>query len=216
MSSNWTKLFMMAALALITCTGCGDDENPDPMVPVGEWLYGIKTGKVTYLQTVWNSTGSSTTYNPVLTFDDYGKRIRVELQDDGDEVIYIFDETAQKGYILMVETKTYMEAPYVSAAGIRLRFMYYGDDLNSLWGYYPNYTKKANKTVAGKSCSVYSWSESGETVEWGGWSRITFWLQDYTSTPGTANSARLEATSFTETIPANSFAVPSDYSEATY
>ncbi len=200
-------------MVAITFAGCkkdnSDNDNPGSDT---ELLYGVKTGKITYKYTTWDGSTPVAETQTVI-FDDNGKRIRVEVGDD-DAVIY--DAIVGKMYVLFASEKKYTETPF-SSYGALTMYLFYGDDVNSAWKAYPGFSQKSDKTVAGKKCSVYSWNgREGETAEWGGWNRITFWMQYYTGSPETDGSSRLEATAFTETIPANSFTVPSDYIKMTY
>ena len=195
---------MFLAVAL---TGCNkDDENKIPDLFGGELWFGVKTGKIVYQNTNWYGSSSESETQTVI-FDDNGKRMRVETE----ESVIIYDAIAEKAYILSPSEQLYTESAYHSYA--TAMFIYLGDDANSVWKLYPGFSKKADRTIAGKKCSVYSWSEDDETYEWGGWNRITFWIQSYKGSPETDDCYRLEATSFTETIPANSFTVPSNYTK---
>ncbi len=205
------KLLLSAAILFVAFAGCSKDsgDEDDPGLD-SELLYGVKTGKIVYKATSWES-GSSTSATQTVIFDDYGKRFRLEM----DEVVWIYDAVAKKSYQLIPASKKYSESPFSADFGVAsAAYFYLGDDLHSVWSYYPGFSKKSDKNVAGKTCSLYSWNTTeGITTEWGGWKRITFWMQSYKGSPETDDSFRLEATSFSETIPANSFTVPSDYTK---
>ena len=208
------KFTVCLIILTMTFTGCSNDEDKIPDISgllTGDVLFGVKTGKITYKYTFWYEEGSSS-YNETVFFDDNGKRMRVETED----AVIIYDGSAEKIYTLSPSEKVYTESVFYS--GMNAMYIFLGDEANSAWSRYPGFSKKANKTIAGKTCSVYAWTdiEDGETVEWGGWNRITFWWQSFKDAPETDDSMRIEATSFAESIPAGSFTVPSDYTKVAY
>jgi len=68
---------------------------------------------------------------------------------------------------------------------------------------YPGYKKLSNRTVAGKSCTAFSFTNDSKTTTLAGWKGLLFFKEEPESS--------FLATSFSETVPANSFVIPSDY-----
>lgn len=210
---------LIAALGMFTLTACSDsgsDDDDDDLNDDEFYSYGVEKGTVNYTYTI-----ADPGYDPevgywTMSFDNSGKRMRLEIRDtigtDPSSII-IADGLSGKYYVLLPSFKQYVESD-MSGNIYAAMFMYLGDELNSAWSYYANYTKKANKTIAGKSCTVFGWSADDGTFEWGGWKRITFWM--YENSPG-GGSNTLEATSFSESAPsASSFTIPSDYTKSGY
>ena len=187
-------LFLIAA-AMLVFMGCSKDNN-NPTGPGGpddpdNWLYfGVKAATIVYSQTSGDDFK--------VIFDDGGKKFR--LEEEG-QIIIANENTC---YILDPENKTYIALDAAFAGSFRVRFLFYGDDASKGWQYYPGFAKQSNKTIAGKNCSVYKWNDGdGGTIEWGGWSRITFLYKD--------GDDKIEAKSFSESVAPNSFIVPADY-----
>ena len=194
------RCLWFALLSAFMFVGCGDN---DPEEYDDEILYefGIEKGKVSYRETTFNPGQDDDVQYFTMTFDKKGKLFRLSFGS----IVYIDDAIANKFYQINTFTETYTESDY---SGIMALYLYHGDHE---WQSpaYAHFTKEDNKTVAGKNCTVYSWSSSGLRVEWGGWNRILFWNQ-----PRTDND-RLEATSFSEEIDADSFTVPPGYEKVT-
>jgi len=204
-------MILVVGLATVSCKTSDDDDDDGDGQQLEGFMYGVKKGTIVYKISDWYDEEATIETHTVI-FDDNGKRTRLET---GDDDIMIFDAIAGKMYILYPSDKEYLEMSY-SGYGLLGAYLYLGDDLNSAWRHFPGFKKLSNKTIAGKNCTVYSWSADGVTVEWGGWNRITFWCQSYEGAPGSSGSSRLEATSFKETIPDNSFTPPSDYTKIDY
>ncbi len=203
------KWMFASALMVVALAGCSkDDDNGEGGDPIGGgeeyYLFQEKTGTIVYSSSYDNEP--ATTWK--LIFDNYGKQMRIEMEG----AVQIADDDAQKVYILYPEQQTYMEHPYSSAASMRYAFIYLGDDAGAAWTHYPNF-QKSSKTIAGKSCTVCSWSDDGDTAEWGGWKRITFYTK---TTASDGLSSLLQATSFSGSIPANSFTPPAGYSQLSF
>jgi|GEM_PF-2934581 len=199
-------MFLIVGLTAVSCGKTNDDDDDDNEQLEG-FMYGVNKGTIEYKSTSFHGSEVLSSEKHTIIFDDKGQRSRLEIE--GSEEVLIFDAIAKKYYILMPYAKEYIEMPY-SGYGLLGAYLYLGDDLNSVWKHYSGFKKLSNKTIAGKNCTVYSWSYGGESVECGGWKRITFWLQ---SSSASGYSSRLEATSFKETIPGNSFTPPADYTK---
>ncbi len=216
-----TKLSMyLAAGLMLLAAGCNlpDPDGPDTtggIDPNNYFSYGVKSGYIAYKSTNVDSYYDETTVDTfIMAFDEYGKKFRMEVSEDGTEAVVIIDGITGKMYTLNVEEKSYVELSVTPGTemGYGAAFVYLGDDATSLWAYYPGFSKKPNKTIAGKNCSVVSWSDGEESVEWGGWNRITFWMQ----TSSSDDSSTLEAISFSESLPNGSFSPPADYTKLNY
>ena len=196
------RMIVMALVIGLVAVSCKKDDQGNIILPEDFFMFGVKSGKVVYEFT--NSDYETQT----LIFDDYGKRMRLERAEYD---VVIFDAIAEKAYEMSMSDKTYNVIPYSNtyATAAVAGFIYLGDDVGSVWQYYSGFKKESNQTIAGKNCTVYSWSADGEKVTWGGWKRLTFLYkttynaQDY--------DYGHKAISFTESIPANSFAPPADY-----
>jgi len=157
------KYLLLIVTAALLMAACGKDDNkpaPEPgdgngNLPVG-FHFGIKAATVVYSTDNYASGDENNEMR--IVFDDYGKKFRWEAGD----AIYIVDETAQTAYVLMPEAKMYMDYPGV--ASVRFAFTFYGDDVASPWKYYPGFTKQSNKTIAGKNCTVYSWTDGSDKL----------------------------------------------------
>jgi len=191
------KILLAAALSIALFNPCSKD-NPtvNPIVPGGSTQYfGIKQATVVY-----DFIGTTTLY-----FDDYGKKTRINYaigNEYVDDYSYLIDEAAKKAYMLDDKLKTYQEVPLSEVQSERDAFVLTVTDTNfAATGY-----KKTTQTIAGKSCSVYSVEYNGSTVSIGGWGGIVF-------ISSTDDGDLIRATSFSETVPANMFSLPADYTK---
>jgi len=130
-------------------------------------------------------------------FDDNGAHFRIEL---GDECT-IADATTKKAYKLNQANKTYYEEDSFAVFFTLYLFIYPGD--SEVVKDYPGYKQLPNRTIAGKNCTVYSYTDKSNTITLGGWGGLVFFKEEPKST--------FTVTSFSETIPENSFTIPSDY-----
>jgi len=209
---------VVACLAVsIMFSGCkkddGDKNQNQNQNPVIDYLYGVEKGTIVYKKTSWYDDDEPEVVTQKVIFDKQGKQFRLE---DGEGYVYIADDIAKKFWMISLSEEKYWEMDNASA-GFNTAYLYWGDDLNSIWSKQPGYKKESNKTIAGKNCTVYSWNSDGEKYEWGGWSRITFWMHSYEGSPGSDGATKLEATSFTESIPSgNNFLPPSDFTKITF
>jgi len=130
-------------------------------------------------------------------FDDYGASFRLEFNDE----CSIADATAQKAYKLNHADKTYSEEDSFSVLFSLYLLLYVGD--NEIAKEYPGYKKLSNRTIAGKSCTAFSFTNDSKTTTLAGWKGLLFFKEEPKSS--------FLATSFSETVPANSFVIPADY-----
>jgi hypothetical protein len=202
------KYLFLALIAALFITACGSDNGfnptdaPNDSTLVGPY-FNIKAATITY--STENYVGSDNNSDIKLVLDDYGKKFRYETSED----VTIIDEDANKYYVLTPSTKTYVELSANMGTAVRFIFIYLGDDVISAWTIYPGFNKESNKTIAGKKCSVCSWKWDNESVEWGGWNRITFIYK----VTADGEISKFEAKSITESANANDFKVPSDYTK---
>lgn len=197
----------MIALSCLMLTACDKDDNnpnnPDAGGEQSELYFSIKAATIVYSTTnVPDFTG-----DVKISFDDYGKKFRIEMEKS----IRIIDENANIYYILMPESKTYMES--ANNTPFQFYFMYL-----PTWQNFPNFKKDANQTIAGKNCEIYSWTDNTAdiiwgNVIWGGWKGVTL-MSSSTTTNGTPE--KIEAKTFTESANASDFVVPADYTKITY
>jgi hypothetical protein len=131
----------------------------------------------------------------ILTFDNFGKRIRWDMSygTDGHSVI-IFDDLAQL-YVVGAEG-IWMDMPYAGASAEALfsAFVYRGD----LYGIAPGFTTLPNETIAGKSCSVVRYDNDGCPVKIGGWNGLILLMEN-------CDSVILAATNINLNVPSNAF-----------
>jgi len=128
-------------------------------------------------------------YKETLIFDDYGALCRIELKSDK---CLIGNMTAKKAYIVDHAKKTWCEDKTFNA------FSYLNDFVYANKG-----EKRPDRTVAGKTCTVRVIGSMDGPVTLGGWNGMLF-LKEW-------NHDTFSATSYSETIPANSFDVPAGY-----
>ena len=182
------SLFLFAALSFVCCSDDDDDPNEEEIEDLLAMDFGVDHGTVTYNNDV------------ILYFTEKGKKLRIEYKNDeenADEVssVIIYDRTKEECYMLYPEEKKYMK----TQATLVNSFIYLGDDTS----FARAGATKSDKTIAGKKCSVWKWTEEGTTYEYGGYKRIIMLSKDKTE--------KLEATSFSDNAPSVSFTVPSDY-----
>ena len=139
-------------------------------------------------------------------WDDYGNYWRLEDNKGATHV----DEKAGKGYSLNLQKKTYtkLDESIYSFAKMGRDLFKFSNSTDM-----PAYQKLANRTLAGKDCTVYSTTSSGITTTYGGWNGIMLLKEESGVLAGTGIKVNtsLTATSYSETVPAGSFSVPSDY-----
>jgi len=144
----------------------------------------VKSAMITY-----KGVESDEPYKETLIFDDYGVLVKIELK--GDKCL-IGDATARKAYIVDHAKKTWCEDKTFKA------FSYINDFVYENKG-----DKRPGRTVAGKTCTVCVIGSMDGPITRGGWNGMLF-LKEW-------NRDTYTATSYSETIPENSFAVPENY-----
>ena len=145
----------------------------------------VMEGKVFTIPTATITYSDSTT----LSFAEYGKKQRIEK---GTEVLIYIDSTY---YSLNTQEKTGYKYHYSGEYLFNTAYCF----LEETWklANYSESVKKSSETIAGKKCTVYTDSEDGSKN--GGWERISFIRNE------------VRATSFTTSVPANAFTIPTDY-----
>lgn len=177
------------AVLLIATGVCNAQHSGNPSNGIG---IKVKKGNLVF-STVENGKAQTATF----IFDDFGAAFRIEV---GNECT-VADAATQKAYKLNSANKTYSEEDY---AAVRLRlqhFFYIGEDATVKK--FPDYKKLPDRTVAGKDCTVFSFTDQSKTITIGEWRGLLFLKESQGNT--------FTATSFSETIPENSFSVPSNY-----
>jgi len=208
-----TAMIVACLAAVFIFSGC---KKTDPLslleglgTDKGDYSFGVKQGTVHY-----NADGYSERDRGTMTliFDDYGKKLRIERNINGSSAtIIIWDQTdvnAVKGYTLDPESKTYLDKV---GGGFPIYDFLYVDDNNKWYEGGDNFKKLSDRNIAGKSCNVCSFTDSGGNFERAGWNHILFYKKDWD--PKSDYFEQLTATDFSETIPANSFTVPNDYTK---
>ncbi|MEY8593696.1 hypothetical protein AALK14_19850 [Butyricimonas hominis] len=171
---------------------CSDDDDPkeEEIEALLSMDFGVDHGTVTYND------------NTILYFTEKGKKQRIEDKDENGNItaVMLLDRAAKKCYILAPETKTYITLTDEASTSAN-PFIFLGDDIG--------YTAaaagatKSEKTIAGKKCTVWKWTENNNSYEYGGYKRIVMLSKD--------KDDSFEAISFSESAPSVSFTVPSDY-----
>jgi hypothetical protein len=187
------KWMFAAALMLAVLTGCSkdDDDNNGGSGGNETGLFQEKSGKVVY------SDGS------IFIFDEYGKKARYESESG---YVQIIDDIAHKAYTIYVSQQIYEEETYTSPGEELLNSISMSHYFSTL-----GYDNTGTKTIAGKSCTTYSYSYAGYTYEIGGWHNILFYEKASMSGYDLYENS---ATSFSSTIPGDSFSVPANYTQA--
>ena len=196
---NFQMLAAILGIAMMSCTSCkkdnggGDDPGGDPG---GNGVSTTASFKIKQATIVYDMLEGLT--QETVTFDDNGKQFRLE---DGYH-IYLLDENAKKAYSLEKSTKTYKEETVAFGQGKRRTYVMSITET----GYAAAGYKKTTETVAGKSCTVYTGTSGSTTAAYGGWNEIVFLV--------TLNGGDvIRALSFSETVAAKSFDIPSDYTK---
>jgi hypothetical protein len=195
-------LAAILGIAMMSVAGCGKDnggDDPDdPNVPGGSTAGLFKIKQATVVYDVLEGMKKNTLY-----FDDNGKKMRIDEEYETFDLpgtIYILDEVAGKAYKLNVGSKTYEEVTVASLMNERRTHFF--DETSYTSNKFPSTTE----VIAGKSCKVFTITSSGHTAIYGGWNDIMFLM-------GLDDGDVYRALSFSETIPANIFTIPSDYTK---
>ena len=206
--TKWRTVAAIVAYLAVTAmfSGCKNkNAGGNTVVNVEETpvkgAFKVKTATIAFKKA---DKGEETTHT--IMWDDYGNYWRLE-DSDGATIV---DEKSGKGYSLNLLKKTYTkldESIYSFAKMGRDLFKF------STGTGMPAYQQLPNRTIAGKDCTVYSTTSSGITTIYGGWNGILFLKEESGVLEGTGitENNSLTATSYSETVPAGSFAVPSDY-----
>ncbi len=210
-----TSKFPMRILGLFLAvcfvfTACNKDpENPDPTptptpTPTPEPEVPQEPFKTKFATINYQITAQEIgTMDAKLIFDDYGQKARGEMNMNvpgigNIAVVYVGNEKSNLYCILIPLMKRYV---LLDLNPVEEMFLFEGDDEG--FTYAPESTKE-QRTIAGKTCNVYTWQDGGITFEEGGWSRIILYSD--------MGEGKLEAQRINETAPTgNLFELPSDY-----
>jgi len=152
----------------------------------------VKSGNIAYKVT---QDGKDQLAN--FIFDDYGSYFRIEMNGE----CSIADAATNKAYRLFRGTKTYVEEDPVAVFRALSYFLHTGD--NKIAKDYQGFKKLPDRKIADKDCVVFSFTNQSNTITIARWKELIFSKE----TP----KESFIATSFSETIPENSFTVPADY-----
>jgi hypothetical protein len=194
------KFQMLAAIlgiAMMSCTSCKKDGGGDDPGdgPGGNGVSTTAPFKIKQATIVYDVLGGE--YQWTVRFDDNGKKFRLDEDYDFGN-IYILDEDAKKAYKLDKSSKKYEEIALSAGQAKRKDFV--------MTDYTAAGYTKTTETVAGKSCTVYTATSGSTTAAYGGWEGIQLLIK--------LNSADVRrAVSLSETVTANSFTIPSDYTK---
>jgi len=197
---NFKVLMTIAALSMVLLGSCSkNDPVNDPSNPGNPGTSVTQTFGVKKATVVYDFLGTTTLY-----FDNNGAQICVEyiygMSDIVPDERYIWDSSTKKAYYLDITNKTYQEVTQTEVND-KLAMFFFTEKVYSAAG--SGFTK-TTETIAGKSCSVYTGTTMGSTVSMGGWSGILFVMK-------TDGSDLLRAKSYSETVPADIFKIPSDF-----
>ncbi len=192
---------LMIAIALFSAIGCNKN-NPEEENNQSQNTFNVKSAKITYEKVFMGNTEIK--YD---LWDNYGKLYRTG--DDKGATIVI--EENEKGWVLTHSDKTYtiLEPSAVSLILSGRSGGVFIDKPSQ-----PNYKKLPNRTIAGKNCDVYSFEIGGLTTTLAGWNGIVFSKEEKGIVNGIHVDMSFTALDYSETIPDNSFKVPSDYALA--
>jgi len=192
----------IAALSIVLLGSCSKDDpvnNPnDPGNPgtTVNQTFGVKKATVVY-----DFLGTTTLY-----FDNNGAQVCVEyiygMSDIVPDERYIWDSSTKKAYYLDTTNKTYQEVTQAEVND-KLAMFFFTEKIYSAAG--SGFTK-TTETIAGKSCSIYTGSVLGSETSIGGWSGILFVMT-------MEGSDWIRAKSFSETVPADIFKIPSGFAK---
>ena len=198
---NVVKIGVTCLAAMTMFSGCKDKNAGNDEGTPTNGAFKVKSAVMTFKKV---DSGVETT--ETVMWDDYGKLYRI----GDDETATIIDEKAGKGYGLDHKNKTYIVlSEWLYSTVITGRNAWKFVDGTNM----PAYQKLPNRTIADKDCSVYSTTSSGVTTIYGGWNEIQFLREESGVLEGTGItvSESYTAISYSETVPAGSFTVPSDY-----
>lgn len=192
---RWNIFYVLIiALAMIFASACDEDKGKDEDILNGETRtsFDVKQGTIHYNN------------NTVLVFDDYGKKLRLESYSENVNV--------PDGIVIEDGTTSYSLSPVQKVAvstgimNLSASFLFYDGKYS---GFQHLGLSKTEKTIAGKSCTTYTWTVENVHYEYSGWKGIVIAAK--------GGDDVFTATSISEVAPAaGSFSVPDDYRIITY
>ncbi|MDR0429982.1 MAG: carboxypeptidase-like regulatory domain-containing protein [Tannerellaceae bacterium] len=150
-------------------------------------VFSVDKASVTYLM-----SGTEA----IITFDNFGKRVRWDMNYGAeDHSVIIFDELT-KTYTLGV-SGMWIDYPYEgTSAGVLFAGFIYNE---AIYANIPGFAALPNETIAGKSCQVFSYTENGCTNKIGTWNGLLMLAEDC------EEGVVMIATAVSLDIPANAF-----------
>lgn len=193
---RWSVFYVLGImLSMFFMVACDEDDGKDVKdILEGETRtsFDVKQGTIHYNN------------NTVLIFDDYGKKLRLESYSENGNVpggIVIEDGTTS--YSLSPAQKVAISSGVMNLSA---SFLFYDGKYS---GFQHFGLSKTEKTIAGKSCTTYTWTVEGVQYEYSGWKGIVIAAK--------GGDDIFTATSISEAAPAaGSFTVPSDYQIMSY
>jgi len=187
------KFSVLIAVMSIAMIGCFGNKNKSE----GDKRLSVKSAYIIF-ENVEKGVVEERTH---IMWDDYGKLYR-----SGKEENYtVLNEHI--GKMFLVERGKYVELDksFYSVGIMGIKSSGYFENKSA-----PDYTKLPNRTIAGKDCSVWSFTTEGITTTIGGWNGIIFLREDkgFIESVGVKIDMTLTAISFSEKVPPNSFDAP--------
>ena len=157
-----------------------------PSEPGDDAVFAIDKASVTYIM-----DGDEV----IITFDNFGKRMRLDMGYGTDShSVIIFDELAK--IYSVCAGGTWMDFPYEgNSAGALFTAFIFDEDLFSQA---PGFKKLPNETIAGKSCKMFSFTTDGCTQKIGTWNDLLMLVEN-------CDGVVMVATNVSLAIPANAF-----------
>jgi hypothetical protein len=189
---NFKWMAVLATALTIGFASCDKEDNGTEDIEGSTGTFSVKCASVHYQ----HIDGTSSRF----TFDDYRQRARIDAWgDDGEHGIVIIDAVDRHYYIYAQNNEAeHWEAPTYSESYIPGIVASYQYDLNAQAISMLPGARQSTETIAGKSCTVVTFTAGSETVSYAGWSNILFKI--------TTGSEGMTADSFSATVPANAFA----------
>jgi hypothetical protein len=148
---------------------------------------------------VFTISGASITYimdggEVIFTFDNYGKRFRIDMGYGTEEHIALILNSLTKMYA-MGFGGIWMDLPYESNDSMEMLFVFDEASLAAM----PGYTSLPNETIAGKSCKVFTYMADGNCLtKVGTWNGLLLLSES-------CEGDVLVATNVNLNVPANAF-----------
>jgi hypothetical protein len=159
--------------------------------PGDDATFSVERASITYIM-----DGETT----IITFDNYGKRIRWDMNYGTDNhSVIIFDDMAQLYTIGAGNQWIDMSYEGASAQVLFSVFIYRGD----MYGMLPGFVTQPNETIAGKSCTIITYDIDDCYVKLGGWNGLIMLMED-------CEGVSLAATNVSLDVPANAFTKTTD------